>query len=90
MAYLDIVPPAEATGALHDSYQRNRDMYARSGLEIEVPNVYLTNYAVPEYLDFGTLQADCLPDYPIPNDAPGPVPWVLVNFAVAKFSACFY
>jgi len=90
MAYLDIIPPAQATGELRAAYDRNVAMYAKGGLEIDVPNVYLTNYAVPEYLDFGTLQAACLPDYPLPTTPPGPVPWVVVNFAVAKFSACFY
>jgi hypothetical protein len=90
MAYLDIIEPADARGELAEAYERNRDMYARGGLQIEVPNVYLTNFAVPEYLDFGTVQADCLPNYPMPTEPEGPVPWVLINFALAKFSACYY
>ena len=90
MPYLDIVFPGQASGRLDEAYQRNRDMYADGGLQIEVPNVYVTNYAVPEYLDFGTLQAECLPNYPVPTEPPTIVPGVIVNFAVAKFSACFY
>jgi len=90
MANLDITPVSEATGRLAEAYEANKAMYARGGLEIDVPNVYLMNYALPEFLDFGTLQADCLPNYPVQTEPPTIVPGVLVNFAVAKYSACFY
>ena len=91
MAYLDIVESEEAVGELAAAYRRNVDMYKDAGLELsEVPNVYKTNYAAPQYLDFGTLQAACLPNYPIQTEPVGPVPWVVVNFAVSKYSACFY
>jgi hypothetical protein len=90
MAYLDIVEPEEASGELKASYDALVQMYADGGLTIVVPNVYKTNFALPVYLDFGTLQAACLPNYPQQTEPLTTVPGVLVNFGVAKFSSCFY
>ena len=90
MAYLDIVEPEAAKGELKQSYDALVQMYADGGLTIVVPNVYKTNFALPTYLDFGTLQAACLPNYPQQTEPLTTVPGVLVNFGVAKFSSCFY
>ncbi|MFQ5700090.1 MAG: hypothetical protein ACE5IL_17645 [Myxococcota bacterium] len=91
MANLDIISPEQATGRVREAYQANVDMYARAGLKLDAPpQVYRTCFAQPEYLDFGTLQAECLPNYPIPTEPPTLVPGLIVNFAVAKYSACFY
>ena len=90
MAYLDIVEPEEASGELKASYDALVQMYADGGLTIVVPNVYKTNFALPVYLDIGTLQAACLPNYPQQTEPLTTVPGVLVNFGVAKFSSCFH
>jgi hypothetical protein len=90
MSYLEIVQPEQATGDLKKSYDSLVKMYADAGLSIVVPNVYKTNAALPLYLDFGILQAHCLPNYPLQTEPPTTIPGVLVNFGVAKFSSCFY
>lgn len=89
MSYLEIIQPEQATGALKNSYDSLVKMYADAGLSIVVPNVYKSNSALPLHLDFGTLQAVCLPNYPQQTEPPTTIPGVLVNFGVAKFSSCF-
>lgn len=92
MAYIEIIQPEDAGGDLAVNYEAISGAYTKSfGSErkIPVPQVYRTHSIVPPYLHYGAVQmggTSSSDEYIGKGTAPG----VLVNFAVALFSSCFY
>jgi hypothetical protein len=90
MAYIKTVSPEHATGDLAADYQAISNAYSSSfGTEIPVPQVYRTHSIVPAYLHYGAVQIGGTSSAEQYIGA-GQVPGVLVNFAVALYSSCFY
>lgn len=91
MPYIRIIDEEEATGQLAEDYDYLSKSYSRLvGGHMKTPNVYRTSSVVDAYFRFGALQNRVLTDNGkhTPND--GPLPKILVNFAVALNSSCFY
>ncbi len=95
MAYVRIVDESEATGTLAEDYAYLSDSYSRMlGMRIPTPQVYRPHSLIPRYFRLGAVQNRVLT-----NDGrhdlrqvtePVAVPNILVNFAVALHSSCFY
>ena len=92
MAYIRFVNEDEATGAVAEDYAFLSGSYSKLfGSEIRTPRVYRTSSPVPAYFHFGAVQNrvathngahDQRQDEALPS--------ILVNFAVALHSACYY
>jgi hypothetical protein len=52
--------------------------------------VYRTNSLVPAYFRFGAIQNRVLTNDGEHDIADGPVPSILVMFAISMYSSCFY
>jgi hypothetical protein len=52
--------------------------------------VYRTNSIVPAYFRFGAVQNRVLTNDGLHDAAEGPVPGILVMFAISMYSSCFY
>ncbi len=91
MAYVQIIEEHEATGTVAEDYAFISGSYSHAfGSEVPAPQVYRTNSVVPEYFRFGAVQNRVLTNDGAHDAAPGPVPEILVMFAISKYSACFY
>ena len=90
-AYIRIVNEEEATGALAQDYAFVSDSYsAVLGTHTPTPQVYRTHSIVPPYFHFGAIQHELLYDNGRRDLSAGAAPDILVMFAVARASACFY
>jgi len=91
MAYIRIVNEHEARDTVHEDYQFISDSYSQMlGAGTPTPHVYRTASIVPPYFRFGAVQNRVLTNHGRHDQAQGPVPDILVNFAVSMYSACFY
>lgn len=91
MAYIRIINESEACGQLAADYDYLSSAYSKMlGSKTPAPQVYRTHSIVPVYFRFGAVQNRVLTNdgrFDRPN---GPVPDILVNFAVALHSSCYY
>ena len=91
MAFVEIVNEAAASGTVAEDYTFLSASYSHAlGTEMPTPQVYRTNSLVPAYFRFGAVQNRVLTNDGAHDHAPGPVPEIMVMFAVSKYSACFY
>lgn len=91
MAYIRIVDEHEAVGRLAEDYRYLSDSYsAIVGSRVPAPQVYRTPSIVEPYFHFGTVQNRVLTKDGKHNRPQGPVPSILVNFALSMYSSCFY
>ncbi len=93
MSFIRIIDEAEATGTLAEDYAYLEESYsALFGPGTPTPNMYRTNTIVPPYFRFGALQNRVLTgDGAFEEEGEeGPVPGILVMFAVSMYSSCFY
>ena len=54
------------------------------------PQVYRTSSLIPAYFRFGAVQNRVLTNDGRHDTAEGPVPGILVMFAISMYSSCFY
>jgi hypothetical protein len=103
MAYVAMVDEAVATGRLAEDYRRIPDSYGRLIPEFSpdhpnqrpTPQVYRVGSLVEPYFHMAMLQNRVVMDRSFSEDGSflpeqGPVPGVLVNFALSMHSSCFY
>jgi hypothetical protein len=91
MAHIRIIHEAEATGSVAEDYAFLSSSYSKIlGEGTPTPQVYRTNSIVPSYFRFGAVQNRALTHDGQHNNAEGPVPSMLVMFAISMYSACFY
>ena len=91
MAHIQIIDEADATGTLAEDYAFLSSSYSNAlGTEMATPQVYRTNSVVPAYFRFGAVQNRVLTGDGAHDHAPGPVPEIMVMFAISMYSACFY
>ncbi len=91
MAYIRIVNEDEAVGSVAENYAFLSSSYSKMGRPgTPTPQVYRTNSLVPAYFDFGALQNRVLTNDGRHDGPRGPVPDILVNFAISLHSACYY
>jgi hypothetical protein len=88
MAHIRIINEDEATGQLAEDYKFISGSYSKlSGTHMPTPQVYRTNSILPPYFHFGAIQNEVLTYDGRPI---GPLPDILVNFALSMFSSCYY
>ncbi len=91
MAHIRIVSEQEATGRLKEDYDFIAGSYSHGrGQKVATPQVYTTSSIVPAYFNFGAVQNRVLTNDGTHDRAPGPVPSILLNFAVSLYSTCYY
>lgn len=91
MAYIRITNEDEAQGQVAEDYQYLSDSYSHAAAtRIPTPQVYRTSSIDPAHFHFGAVQNRVLTNDGAHDRPSGPVPTILVNFAVSMFSACFY
>ncbi len=93
MSFIRIIDESEATGTVAEDYAYLGESYSNLfGPGTPTPNMYRTNTVVPAYFRFGAVQNRVLTnDGGFGEEAPeGPVPGILVMFAVSMYSSCFY
>ena len=91
MAHIRIVDESEARGGVAEDYAFLSSAYSTIlGEGTPTPPVYRTTSLVPEYLRFGAIQTRVLTQDGRHDAAEGPVPGILVMFAISMYSACFY
>lgn len=103
MAFVGITPESEATGRMAEDYRNIPNSYGRVIPEFSrdnpnqrcCPHVYTVGTVVEPYFHYAMLINRTAIDRGVDqNDQPrreqGPAPGVLVNFATAMFSSCFY
>jgi hypothetical protein len=92
MAHIKIINEDEATGTVAEDYQYLAASYSKMvQMDMPTPMVYRTSSVVPEYFRFGTLQNRVSTNDGAHDQEDDPeLPGILVNFAVAMHSACFY
>ena len=91
MAYVRIVNEDEAQGSVAEDYQYLSDSYSKMiGHPVPAPQVYRPHSLVPEYFRFGALQNRVLTHDGQHDLGDGLLPPILVNFAVALHSSCYY
>ncbi|MEN8160916.1 MAG: hypothetical protein ABFS41_12655 [Myxococcota bacterium] len=92
MAYIHIVNEDEARGTVAEDYAYLSASYSKIlGPGTPTPQVYRPHSGVPAYFRFGAVQNRVLTNGGA-HDLPSVdgVPNILVNFAVALHSSCFY
>ncbi len=91
MPYIRTVDESEARGDVAADYAYISRSYSKLlGRETPAPQVYRTSSLVPAYFRFGAIQNRVLTgdgEHDVPE---GPVPGILVMFAIAMYSSCFY
>ena len=90
MPYIRIINEDEATGQLAADYACLSAAYSkRYRTPRATPQVYRTASLIDAYFHFGALQSQVLlsDGQHLPE---GPLPRILVNFAVALYSSCYY
>ena len=91
MAYVRIVNEDAATGTVAEDYAFISGSYSRMlGAGTPAPQVYRTHSIVPAYFRFGAVQNRVLTNDGRHDLPMGPLPGILVNFAVALHSSCYY
>ena len=103
MAFINIIPESEAAGRMAEDYCNIPNSYGRvipafnpnSPDQRRCPNVYTVGTIVEPYFHYAMLINRTAIDRGVDeNDKykkeEGPAPGVLVNFATALFSSCFY
>ncbi|MBW2244576.1 MAG: hypothetical protein JRH01_21535 [Deltaproteobacteria bacterium] len=91
MAHIRIIDEAQAGGSVAEDYAFISGSYAKLlGEGTSAPQVYTTNSIVPAYFRFGAVQNRVLTNDGQHDLVEGPVPSILVMFAISKASACFY
>jgi len=91
MAFIRIVNEDEATGTVAEDYQFLSSSYsAMVGPNTPTPQVYRTHSLVPEFFRFGAVQNRVLTNNGQHGPDTGPLPSILVNFAVSLHSSCYY
>lgn len=91
MAHIQLVNEDQATGRLAEDYRFLSESYSRLlQMATRTPMVYRTSSPVEPYFHFGALQNRVLTNDGEHTGAEGPLPRILVNFAVAFHSSCFY
>lgn len=91
MAYIRIVNEEEATGSVAQDYEYLSSSYSHwLGADTPTPQVYRTSSILPAYFRFGAVQNRVLTNDGAHDRPAGPVPDILVMFAVSMYSACFY
>jgi hypothetical protein len=91
MAHIRIVDEAQASGSVAEDYAFLSESYSKIlGPGTPTPQVYRTNSILPEYFHFGAVQNRVLTNDGRHDDAGGPVPSILVMFAISLHSSCFY
>jgi len=91
MAYIRIVNEDKARGAVAEDYQYLSDSSSKMvGQVMPTPQVYRPHSLVPAYFHFGALQNRVLTHDGRHDLEDGLLPPILVNFAVALHSSCYY
>ena len=91
MAHIRIIDENQARGEVADDYAFLSGSYSRIlGEGTPTPQVYRTNSIVPAYFRFGAVQNRVLTNDGRHDADEGPVPGILVMFAISMYSACFY
>ncbi len=91
MAHIRIVDENQAEGEVADDYAFLSNSYSGMlGEGTPTPQVYRTNSIVPAYFRFGAVQNRVLTNDGRHDADEGPVPGILVMFAISMYSACFY
>ena len=91
MAHIRIVDESQAHGSVAEDYAFLSRSYSKIlGAGTPTPQVYRTNSIVPDYFRFGAVQNRVLTNDGRHDVAEGPVPGILVMFAISMYSACFY
>ena len=91
MAHIRIVDESKASGTVAEDYSFLSNSYSKIlGEGTPTPQVYRTNSIVPEYFRFGAIQNRVLTHDGSHDGAEGPVPSILVMFAISMYSSCFY
>jgi hypothetical protein len=91
MAHIRIVEETEARGSVAEDYSFLSGSYSKLlGRGTPTPQVYRTNSIVPDYFRFGAIQNRVLTNDGRHDGAEGPVPAILVMFAISMYSSCFY
>lgn len=91
MAHIRIVEEGQARGTVAEDYAFLSSSYSKMlGEGTPTPQVYRTNSIVPDYFRFGAVQNRVLTNDGRHDAAEGPVPAILVMFAISMHSACFY
>ena len=91
MAHIRIVNETQASGSVAEDYAFLSASYSKMlGPGTPTPQVYRTNSILPEYFRFGAMQNRVLTNDGRHDEARGPVPSILVMFAISFYSSCFY
>ena len=91
MAHIRIVDEAEARGSVAEDYEFLSGSYSKMlGAGTPTPQVYRTNSLLPGYFRFGAVQNRVLTQDGRHEGEEGPVPGILVMFAISMYSSCFY
>jgi hypothetical protein len=91
MAHIRIVDEKQARGDVADDYAFLSESYSKMlGQGTPAPQVYRTNSIVPTYFRFGAIQNRALTNDGRHDAEEGPVPGILMMFAISMYSSCFY
>ena len=91
MAFIELVEESEATGTLAEDYRYLSDSYSRLiGRDTPTPAVYRPHSLIPPYFRLGAVQNRVLTGDGTHEERREGFPTLLVNFAVALHSSCFY
>jgi hypothetical protein len=103
VAFVQIIPESQACGRLADDYRNIPNSYGRVNPEFSpdspdqrrCPHVYTVGTIVEPYFHYAMLINRVginrgIDENDQPKPEQGPAPGVLVNFATALFSSCFY
>ena len=103
MAHIRIVDEEQARGTVAEDYAFLSGSYSKIlGAGTPTPQVYRTSSIIPDYFRFGAVQNRVLTNdgrhdgardgspHSSPHDASGPLPDILVMFAISMYSSCFY
>ncbi len=91
MAHIRILDETQARGTVAEDYVFLSKSYSKIlGEGTPAPQVYRTNSIVPEYFRFGAVQNRVLTNDGRHDGTEGPVPGILVMFAISMYSSCFY
>jgi hypothetical protein len=87
MAHIRNVNETHATGSVAEDYAFQSASYSKMlGPGTPTPQVYRTNSILPEYFRFGAMQNRVLTNDGSHDDAGGPVPSILVMFAISFYA----
>jgi hypothetical protein len=91
MAHIRIIDETQATGDVAEDYAFLSSSYSKIlGAGTPTPQVYRTNSIVPGYFRFGAVQNRVLTNDGEHDADEGPVPGILMMFAISMYSSCFY